>query len=153
MHLQRFYCYAMFAPLFVPAIALGLAALVPVVFGLPAVLLAGSLMYTIWSYPPFAVAAIIWMRNRAPAEIERVAWRFPLIYAPLCGIESGVFYGRSFVGGPVTFWSDFFGGVVLAIIYGYAYVAAVRLVASKWPLLARERALAATQNGVVPEGT
>lgn len=131
----RFYRWSLLAPLVVPvAIGLPVTLLRFELLAVPALFVAGSLAYTWWTYPFFALAVAWWARRKDALTLQRAAWVFPLLYAPFSGLAMGMMYGRPMRGAPVTFWDDFAWGMLLALLFGYSYVLVVRAVGALIPL-------------------
>ena len=120
-----YYRASLAAPIVIPLLAVGLGFLLQGPFIIVAVLVGGSLMYTWWSYPLFAIAVLLWSRGQSSDQLIRVSRWLPVLYAPLCGIQMAIFYGRAFTGPGATWWTDFFGGLLMAVAFGYVYLGVV----------------------------
>ena len=150
IRLVTFYRLSLAAPMVVPLVAAGLGFAMPALFGVPAVLIGGSLMFTWWSYPLFAIGVLAWSRRRTARELAGSSAWLPLIYAPLCGAQMATVYGRPFSGGPVGWWDDFTFGLLAAVVVGYAYVLCVLLVGR---LLSDSRGTAEGRRTFISPGT
>lgn len=134
MSRTSFYRIALWLPLLVPLPFVGLGILLPELFLVPAVLLGGSLAYASPTYPLFAVVVYWRLRHEPVRKWERSSLWLPLAYAPLCGAGVAFVYTVAGEPKPVGAMLSAAGDVALvALVFGYAYVLLVRLIAARLP--------------------
>ncbi len=127
----RFYRAALVAPVLGPFLGFPLVMTVEQfpLLGLVGLFLIGSSEFAWTSYLPVAAGMLLWSRGRTEDAVVRGATRLPLVYAPVAAVQLATTYHREPFS--AAWWSDAATGVVLALVFGYAYLGLV-LLAGDW---------------------
>ncbi len=83
MTTRTFIRWALAAPVIVPVLGFPLLYVERDPFDMVGQVLVGSVVVGMIPYLAFAAAFAAWTRDRAPREVERAAWRAPLLFLPL----------------------------------------------------------------------